>query len=57
MLIDGETVFLDDMTVEELENTLQTPIGIVKSDGKDFVHAILLEDISSGRDKQPYEVK
>lgn len=57
VLRDGETVFLDDMTVEELENTLQTPIGIVKSDGKDFVHAILLEDISSGRDKQPYEVK
>ena len=57
VLRDGETVFLDDMTVEELENTLQTPIGIVKSDGKDFVHAILLEDISFGRDKQPYEVK
>lgn len=57
VLRDGETVFLDDMTVEELENTLQTPVGIVKSDGKDFVHAILLEDISSGRDKQPYEVK
>ena len=57
VLRDGETVFLDDMTVEELENTLQTPIGIVKSDGKDFVRAILLEDISSGRDKQPYEVK
>ena len=57
VLRDGETVFLDDMTVEELENTLQTPIGIVKSDGKDFVHAILLEDGSSGRDKQPYEVK
>ena len=57
VLRDGETVFLDDMTVEELENTLQTPIGIVKSDGKDFVHAILLEDISFGRDKQSYEVK
>lgn len=57
LLREGETVFLDDMTVEELENTLQTPIGIVKSDGKDFVHAVILEDISSGRDKQPYEVK
>ena len=57
VLRDGETVFLDDMTTEELENTLQTQIGIVKSDGKDFVQAILMEETSSGREKQPYEVK
>ena len=57
VLRDGENVFLDDMTVEDLELSLQTKTGIVKSDGKDFVHAILLEDISSGREKQPYEVK
>ena len=57
VLRDGENVFLDDMTTTELENALQTKIGIVKSDGKDFVHAILLEERSSGREKQPYEVK
>ena len=57
VLRDGENVFLDDMTVEDLERSLQTKTGIVKSDGKDFVHAILLEDSSSGREKQPYEVK
>ena len=57
VLRDGEDVFLDDMTTTELENALQTKIGIIKSDGKDFVHAILLDELSSGREKQPYEVK
>lgn len=58
VLRDGETVFLDDITVEELETTLQIRTCIVKSDGKDFVHAVLLdEEDSEGRNKQPYEVK
>ena len=57
VLRDGEDVFLDDMTVDELEQALCVKTGIVNSDGKDFVHAILLEEISSGREKQPYEVK
>ena len=30
----GEDVFLDDMTLAELENTLQVPVHIVKSDGQ-----------------------
>ena len=34
VLRDGETVFLDDMTLAELENTLQVPVHIVKSDGQ-----------------------
>ncbi len=41
MLRSGETVFLDDMTVAELEKTLQVPINIVKSSGYDFVDAVL----------------
>jgi putative radical SAM enzyme (TIGR03279 family) len=41
MLRSGETVFLDDVTVEELENTLQVPIDIVQSNGQDFVDAII----------------
>ena len=57
VLRDGENVFLDDMTVEELESSLKTRIGIVNSDGKDFVRAILLETGDSGRNKQPYEVR
>ncbi len=41
VLRSGETVFLDDLTVEELEKALQVPINIVKSSGYDFVHSIL----------------
>lgn len=41
VLKSGETVFLDDMTVEELEKALQVPVDIVKSSGKDFVDAVL----------------
>ncbi|MBE5876889.1 MAG: DUF512 domain-containing protein [Lachnospiraceae bacterium] len=41
VLRSGETVFLDDMTVAQLEKTLQVPIDIVKSSGRDFVEAIL----------------
>ncbi|MCI8418185.1 MAG: DUF512 domain-containing protein [Lachnospiraceae bacterium] len=36
----GEDVFLDDMTVEQLQKTLQVPITIVKSDGKALVRAV-----------------
>lgn len=41
MLRSGEEVFLDDVTVRELEKTLQVPINIVKSSGYDFVDMIL----------------
>ena len=41
VLRSGEDVFLDDMTVRELEKTLQVPINIVKSSGYEFVRAIL----------------
>jgi putative radical SAM enzyme (TIGR03279 family) len=43
MLRNGETVLLDDVTVEEMENALQTKIRIVQSDGKSFIDSILLE--------------
>ena len=43
MLRSGENVFLDDVTTEQLENTLQTPVRIVKSSGSDFVHALIGE--------------
>ncbi len=41
MLRSGEDIFLDDMTVRELERALQVPINIVKSSGYDFVEALL----------------
>jgi putative radical SAM enzyme (TIGR03279 family) len=40
MLRSGEEVFLDDMTVQELENALQIKVRIVKSSGYDFVCAV-----------------
>lgn len=41
VLRSGETVFLDDLTLEELKNTLQVEINIVKSSGCDFIDAVL----------------
>ena len=41
MLRSGEEVFLDDITLTELESTLQVKTRIVQSDGRDFVNAII----------------
>ena len=41
VLKSGEPVFLDDMTLAELEKALQVRIDIVKSSGQDFLDAIL----------------
>ena len=41
VLRSGEDVFLDDMTIQELEKALQVPINIVKSSGHEFVKAVL----------------
>lgn len=41
LLKNGEPVFLDDMTVKELEKALQVKITIVKSSGQDFIDAVL----------------
>lgn len=40
MLKSGEPVFLDDVTVEEVENALQIKISIVESSGNDLVEKI-----------------
>lgn len=47
VLRSGENVFLDDLTVAELEETLQVPIYIVKSSGYDFLDGIL--EAASGK--------
>ncbi len=41
VLRSGEDVFLDDLTLGDLEKALQVPINIVKSSGCDFVDAIV----------------
>ncbi|MFI3213632.1 MAG: DUF512 domain-containing protein [Eubacteriales bacterium] len=41
VLRSGETVLLDDVTVGEMEKTLQVPIDIVKSSGYDFIHKMI----------------
>ncbi len=57
MLRSGETVFLDDVTVEDVQRSLQVNVNIVKSSGRDLVNAIL--GISSEDDDstvfRPYE--
>lgn len=41
LLRNGETVLLDDITLEDIEKSLQTRIHIVQSDGKLFIDAII----------------
>lgn len=41
MLKSGEDIFLDDITVSDLENALQVSVDIVKSSGQDFLNEIL----------------
>lgn len=41
MLRSGEDVFLDDITLSEVEDALQVRVDIVKSSGQDFVDAVL----------------
>ncbi len=40
MLRSGEHTFLDDLTVEDVENTLQVPVLIVKSSGRALLEAM-----------------
>ena len=41
MLRDGEEVFLDDVTLSEVKETLQVDLCIVKSSGQDLIEAII----------------
>lgn len=50
MLRMGEQVFLDDMTVTDVENALQMKVVAVESSGKDFIEAIINPDYCSDRD-------
>ena len=44
MLRSGEEVFLDDVSISDVKETLQVQVDIVKSSGQDFIEAILGED-------------
>ena len=41
MLRDGEEVFLDDVTLKEVKDSLQVDIDIVKSSGWEFLESII----------------
>ena len=41
VLRSGEEVFLDEVTVTEMEKALQVKVDIIKSSGRDFVNAVL----------------
>lgn len=43
LLRSGEDVLLDDMTVSDIENALQTQVRIVESNGYDFVESLVEE--------------
>ena len=45
MLRAGENVFLDDVTVEELEKELGVPVFVVDEDGASFVHAVIEQQV------------
>ena len=56
MLRDGENVFLDDCTVEELEQSLGVPVTVVDADGTSLVETIInKKDIQQHRRRQLYE--
>ncbi|MGN0383330.1 MAG: DUF512 domain-containing protein [Eubacterium sp.] len=57
MLRSGEDVFLDDLTVSDVEKHLQTQVNIVKSSGYDFVDSILLGCTNKTGGNHPYELK
>ena len=56
MLRAGENVFLDDMTVEELEQALGTPIAVADAGGGDLVRTILHKNkVEKHKRRQLYE--
>ena len=50
MLRMGEQVFLDDMTVDEVEKALNMQVVPVESGGKDFLEAIINDEYYTNRD-------
>ena len=40
-----EPIFLDDITLEEFQKTLQVPVNIVQSNGQDFIEKVIGDEI------------
>lgn len=58
MLRSGETVFLDDITIAEVETALQVPVDIVKSSGQALVSCVTGADVcAETEDYLPYELE
>ena len=57
MFRSGEEVFLDDLSREDVQNTLQVPVNIVKSTGRDFVEAVLFSPAETDTHYEGYELK
>lgn len=56
MLRAGDNVFLDDVTVEEVEEQLGVPVAVVDEDGVSFVHALTEKEIvKNHKRRQIYE--
>ena len=54
MLRSGEQVFLDDVTVGEVEKALQVKVNIVESSGKDFLDSIVDENYHNSRNNENF---
>jgi putative radical SAM enzyme (TIGR03279 family) len=54
MLRSGEQVFLDDVTIAQVEEALGLRVVVVESSGQDFVDAVLHEDYSMERSNENY---
>ena len=52
MLRTGECVFLDDITIEDVENALDLKIIPIESDGKEFIKAIIEDDYRMNRNNE-----
>ena len=54
MLRSGEQVFLDDMTVEDVEKALNMQVVAVEAGGRDFIEAIINPEYCSARDNENF---
>ena len=55
MLRSGERVFLDDLTVDDVENTFRLPVGVIWSGGEELVRSVLGLSHREEGDRQVYE--
>ena len=52
MLRIGESVFLDDITKEDVENDIELKIIPIEADGKEFIKAIIEDDYRMNRNNE-----